>query len=90
MDDAAGRVSFAQVELHGREFSIEYQWIAHQRSGIARERANAPLLVFLHEGIGSVALWREWPQQLCDAGGFRGLVPLLKPGGLFAAPAGRD
>ena len=88
MDDAAAGVSFAQVELHGREFSLEYEWIshersgishqrsgiAHQRSGIARDRANAPLLVFLHEGLGSVALWRDWPQQVCDAGGFRGLV----------------
>jgi pimeloyl-ACP methyl ester carboxylesterase len=74
-------VSFARIELHGREFSLEYEWISHecsgishQRSGIARERVNAPLLVFLHEGLGSVALWRDWPQQLCDAGGFRGLV----------------
>ncbi len=36
--------------------------------------AASPLLVFLHEGLGSVAMWREWPRQLCAAGGFRGLV----------------
>jgi len=26
--------------------------------------ASAPL-VFLHEGLGSVAMWRDWPQRLC-------------------------
>jgi pimeloyl-ACP methyl ester carboxylesterase len=25
----------------------------------------APALVFLHEGLGSVSLWRGWPAQLC-------------------------
>jgi pimeloyl-ACP methyl ester carboxylesterase len=74
LDDAAGVVSFAQVELNGGEFSLEYEWISPKRSGIARERVSAPLLVFLHEGLGSLALWRDWPQQACDAGGFRGLV----------------
>lgn len=31
-------------------------------------------LVFLHEGLGSVALWRNWPAQLCERLGCRGLV----------------
>jgi pimeloyl-ACP methyl ester carboxylesterase len=31
-------------------------------------------MVFLHEGLGSLALWKDWPQRLCDALGFRGLV----------------
>ncbi len=30
--------------------------------------------MFLHEGLGSLAMWRDYPQRLCDAGGFRGLV----------------
>ncbi len=34
---------------------------------------RAPLL-FLHEGLGSVALWRDWPQQLCDQTGRSGWV----------------
>lgn len=36
--------------------------------------AQQPLIVFLHEGLGSVALWRDFPQKLCDALGVRGLV----------------
>ena len=31
-------------------------------------------LVFLHEGLGSVAMWRDFPARLCEAVGARGLV----------------
>jgi pimeloyl-ACP methyl ester carboxylesterase len=31
-------------------------------------------LVFLHEGLGSLAMWRDWPQKLCAATGRAGLV----------------
>jgi pimeloyl-ACP methyl ester carboxylesterase len=31
-------------------------------------------LVFLHEGLGSVSMWRDWPQQVCTATGRRGFV----------------
>ncbi|MGA0572373.1 alpha/beta fold hydrolase [Variovorax sp. VNK109] len=34
---------------------------------------KAPL-VFLHEGLGSVAMWRDWPEQLCAATGREGWV----------------
>ena len=36
--------------------------------------AGRPTLVFLHEGLGSVALWRDWPQKLCQTLGLAGLV----------------
>ena len=36
--------------------------------------ADRPALVFLHEGLGSVALWRDWPRQLCARLGRAGLV----------------
>ena len=36
--------------------------------------SDRPTLVFLHEGLGSVALWRDWPQQLCERLGHPGLV----------------
>ena len=57
----------ARVTIGAHEYSLEYEFISP-------ERTSSPLLVFLHEGLGSVAMWRDWPQQLCDAGGFRGLV----------------
>jgi pimeloyl-ACP methyl ester carboxylesterase len=31
---------------------------------IAGTRADAPSLIFLHEGLGSVALWRDFPAKL--------------------------
>ena len=32
------------------------------------------VIVFLHEGLGSLAMWRDYPQALCAAAGARGLV----------------
>lgn len=51
---------------HG-PLSIEYRWV-----GV--ESADAPLAVFLHEGLGSIAMWRDWPHALCERLGMRGLV----------------
>jgi pimeloyl-ACP methyl ester carboxylesterase len=39
----------------------------------ARGARLAPI-VFLHEGLGSVAMWRDWPRQVCDATGRAGFV----------------
>jgi pimeloyl-ACP methyl ester carboxylesterase len=40
--------------------------------------SHPPTLVFLHEGLGSVAMWhqkgRHWPSELCQATGLSGLV----------------
>ena len=46
---------------------IEYAWIAPERDA-------RPLVVFLHEGLGSLAMWKDFPRILCDATGTRGLV----------------
>jgi pimeloyl-ACP methyl ester carboxylesterase len=62
-----GDIDFAGIDWAGREVRIEYQWLGH-------ERAETPLIVFLHEGLGSVAMWKDFPRQLCDAVGCRGLV----------------
>jgi len=41
---------------------------------IPAERPGAPTLVFLHEGLGSVALWRGFPAALAQRTGFGALV----------------
>lgn len=64
---AAGRSEHVGIRALGRELSIEYQWIAAADSA-------APLLVFLHEGLGSVSMWKDFPAQACAALGCRGLV----------------
>jgi pimeloyl-ACP methyl ester carboxylesterase len=37
-------------------------------------RERAPTMVFLHEGLGSIALWGAFPAQLCETLGVNGLV----------------
>lgn len=36
--------------------------------------ADAPVLVLLHEGLGSISLWRDFPRKLAAASGYRLLV----------------
>jgi len=50
-----------------RAVQIEHRWLG------AADR-SAPLMIFLHEGLGSLAQWREFPTRLCAAAGCRGLV----------------
>jgi pimeloyl-ACP methyl ester carboxylesterase len=46
---------------------VEYAWTGSDAPG-------APVMVFLHEGLGSRSMWRDYPSRLCDALGCRGLV----------------
>jgi pimeloyl-ACP methyl ester carboxylesterase len=55
------------VHVNGQDVSIECLWIN-------RELTDRPLLVFLHEGLGSVSLWKDWPAQVCERTQTRGLV----------------
>ena len=61
-----GAVEFIDIDWAGRSVSIEHQWIAGPKA--------APLIVFLHEGLGSVSMWKDFPQRVCNATGCRGLV----------------
>lgn len=66
---AATASSFAELPAtatHG-PLRIEYRWINEAAS-------DAPIAIFLHEGLGSITMWRDWPQSLCDRLGMRGLV----------------
>lgn len=56
-----------QLCIGGRTQQFEYAW--HDRA-----RAGAPLMVFLHDGLGSLAAWKDFPHTLCRAVGVRGLV----------------
>jgi pimeloyl-ACP methyl ester carboxylesterase len=57
--------SLTSVEILGRR--LEYRW-TRPRSG------GAPSIVFLHEGLGCVAMWREFPDRLAAATGCGFLV----------------
>ncbi len=58
---------FAHIQWAGLPQRIEYTLLGSTN-------AAAPLMVFLHEGLGSLSMWRDFPQQLCQALGWRGLV----------------
>ena len=58
---------------------MEHLIIRGQRLEVVRltpavARPNAPTLVFLHEGLGSVSMWRDFPQRVADATGCPALV----------------
>ncbi len=74
--------SFVNVDWCGRQVRIEHEWIAPERDG-------APLIVFLHEGLGSLAMWKGFPRELCSAVGARGLV-YSRPGYGRSTPRAAD
>lgn len=55
----------AQITLH-REQTLFYTWIDGD--------PDAPCLVFLHEGLGCTAMWRDFPERLCQLTGCAGLI----------------
>jgi pimeloyl-ACP methyl ester carboxylesterase len=62
--------AFVNINWAGRPVRIEHAWV-----GVAdAESPLSPLIVFLHEGLGSVSMWRDFPEQLCQAANCRGLV----------------
>lgn len=67
----AGMHQYAQIGTT----RIEYAWIepaaVKDRHGLT---PASPLIVFLHEGLGSLALWKDFPARVCEAAGLRGLV----------------
>jgi pimeloyl-ACP methyl ester carboxylesterase len=52
-----------RVEAAGR--SLNYEWLGP---------AGRPVMVFLHEGLGSIRQWRDFPARLVAATGCRGLL----------------
>lgn len=58
-----------KIDLHwnGTDKTLEYQWV-----GV--NNLSAPIMIFLHEGLGSLTHWQQWPDQLCNHLGYRGLI----------------
>jgi len=75
-------VDFIDLDWSGRAVRIEHAWIAPQRNA-------RPLVVFLHEGLGSVSMWRDFPARLCEAADCRGLV-YSRPGYGRSTPRAPD
>lgn len=67
-----------QIIWKNQTIDIEYQWLNETQK-------EAPILLFLHEGLGSIALWRDFPKTLCETLGYRGLV-YSRPGYGWSTP----
>ena len=59
--------SIIDLDWNGPPTQLENAWVGSQDP-------SAPVMVFLHEGLGSVSLWRDYPDQLCKQLNMRGLV----------------
>jgi pimeloyl-ACP methyl ester carboxylesterase len=46
---------------------LEYRWVGSPAG-------DAPTIVFLHEGLGSITQWRDFPAALCERTDSRGLL----------------
>ncbi|MCW5633935.1 MAG: alpha/beta hydrolase [Rubrivivax sp.] len=73
---------FAEFDWAGRRVRVELAWVGADEPG-------SPLVVFLHEGLGSVAMWRDFPERLCRSVGARGLV-YSRPGYGRSTPRAPD
>ena len=77
-----GPTEWLDLDWGERRVRIEHQWLR-------RADTAAPLLVFLHEGLGSVSMWRDFPLALCGAMQCRGLV-YSRPGYGQSTPRAAD
>lgn len=71
-----------RIEAPGGALDLEIAWVG-------ADDPRAPLVVFLHEGLGSVSMWRDFPEPACRAAGVRGLV-YSRPGYGRSTPRRRD
>ena len=71
-----------EIDWRGQQVQIEYAWVGHHDTA-------APVMVFLHEGLGSVALWKDFPDHLCKRLNLRGLV-YSRPGYGKSTPRAKD
>lgn len=60
-------VQFVECGWNGLTARLEYQWVGCAQSAW-------PTVVFLHEGLGCISLWRDFPERFCREHGFRGVV----------------
>ncbi|MGE0660199.1 MAG: alpha/beta fold hydrolase [Reyranellaceae bacterium] len=62
------------VDLADRR--LRAAWLNRDGAARASEKDgfSRPTLVFLHEGLGCIEMWRGFPLSLCESTGFSGLV----------------
>ena len=64
---STSKTAVCQLHCSGEPVDIEFKWVGAPTPA-------KPVMVFLHEGLGSVSMWRDYPERLCDELGWQGLV----------------
>jgi len=59
--------ALVSVPVGAKELQVEYQWVGEACD-------TGPVIVFLHEGLGSLGMWKTFPDHLARACGVQGLV----------------
>ena len=59
-------MQFSSIQVHDKQLAYQFIDIGAPPS--------SPVLVFLHEALGSMALWKTFPKDLCQICGFNGLL----------------
>jgi pimeloyl-ACP methyl ester carboxylesterase len=54
--------------------TVQSRHIEYVRLQAKKPKAQTPTIVMLHEGLGSIAMWRDFPQKVSDATGCEVLV----------------
>jgi pimeloyl-ACP methyl ester carboxylesterase len=57
----------ARLDWRGGVLEIEHEWVGAPRGA-------APVVVFLHEGLGSLSMWKDFPREFCEGHCFSGFV----------------
>ena len=60
--------------VHAAGHRLEYKRLRPHAGTARHDTGDAPVLVFLHEGLGSTAMWKDFPQLVVDATGCSALV----------------
>src|SRR5260370_14905895 len=60
--------------VQGGNHSLHYEWFGDQDEGSGDRARGKPVLVFLHEGLGSIKQWRDFPLKVAQATGCPALV----------------
>ncbi len=81
------------MALQDRIGEVSVDGITHRTLHLIPENRkvaeDAPVLVFLHEGLGRIELWRDFPHRLCQMTGLSGMVYDRRGyGGSTLLPAG--
>ncbi|MDH4063919.1 MAG: alpha/beta hydrolase, partial [Acidobacteriota bacterium] len=59
------------IDVHLPDRRLWGRWLNESAHAVA---PGIPTIVFLHEGLGSVGLWREFPEAVCRRAGLRGFA----------------